>query len=147
VTAAAPRIGAGGRLIYVGAGTSGRLGVLDGVELQSDVFLATHERALSVLAGGKGAMFQAVEGAEDDARRKAPPTWRRCKSRAERRGDAAGRVGRHALRAGRAGRGPRQRRADHRHRQQCRARQLVLRRRDSGSRWTPAPRSSPAARG
>lgn len=65
VTAAAPRIAAGGRLIYVGAGTSGRLGVLDGVEL-NPTFSWPHERALSLLAGGKGAMFQAVEGAEDD---------------------------------------------------------------------------------
>ena len=66
VEAAVPRIAAGGRLIYVGAGTSGRLGVLDGVELYP-TFSWPHERALSLLAGGKGAMFQAVEGAEDDA--------------------------------------------------------------------------------
>nr|WP_315216747.1 N-acetylmuramic acid 6-phosphate etherase [uncultured Duganella sp.] len=66
VEAAVPRIAAGGRLIYVGAGTSGRLGVLDGVELHP-TFSWPHERALSLLAGGKGAMFQAVEGAEDDA--------------------------------------------------------------------------------
>ena len=65
VEAAVPRIAAGGRLIYVGAGTSGRLGVLDGVELYP-TFSWPHERALSLLAGGKGAMFQAVEGAEDD---------------------------------------------------------------------------------
>jgi N-acetylmuramic acid 6-phosphate etherase len=65
IEAAAPRIAAGGRLIYVGAGTSGRLGVLDGVELHP-TFSWPHERALSLLAGGKGAMFKAVEGAEDD---------------------------------------------------------------------------------
>jgi N-acetylmuramic acid 6-phosphate etherase len=65
VDAAVPRIAAGGRLIYVGAGTSGRLGVLDGVELHP-TFSWPHERALSLLAGGKGAMFQAVEGAEDN---------------------------------------------------------------------------------
>jgi N-acetylmuramic acid 6-phosphate etherase len=56
---------AGGRLIYVGAGTSGRLGVLDSVELHP-TFSWPHERALALLAGGSGAMFQAVEGAEDD---------------------------------------------------------------------------------
>ncbi|ELX08714.1 N-acetylmuramic acid 6-phosphate etherase MurQ [Janthinobacterium sp. HH01] len=67
VDAAAPRIAAGGRLIYVGAGTSGRLGVLDGVELHP-TFSWPHERALSLLAGGKGAMFKAVEGAEDDSK-------------------------------------------------------------------------------
>ncbi len=66
VDAALPRISAGGRLIYVGAGTSGRLGVLDSVELPP-TFSWPRERALGVLAGGQGAMFVAVEGAEDDA--------------------------------------------------------------------------------
>ncbi|HZV65276.1 MAG TPA: N-acetylmuramic acid 6-phosphate etherase [Telluria sp.] len=65
VTAAQPRIEAGGRLIYVGAGTSGRLGVLDSVELYP-TFSWPHERALALLAGGSDAMFVAVEGAEDD---------------------------------------------------------------------------------
>jgi N-acetylmuramic acid 6-phosphate etherase len=66
VDAAAPRILAGGRLVYVGAGTSGRLGVLDGVELLP-TFSWPNERALSLLAGGRQAMFVAVEGAEDNA--------------------------------------------------------------------------------
>ncbi|WP_342115506.1 N-acetylmuramic acid 6-phosphate etherase [Pseudoduganella sp. OTU4001] len=65
VEAAVPRIEAGGRLLYVGAGTSGRLGVLDSVELYP-TFSWPHERAVAVLAGGTEAMFQAVEGAEDD---------------------------------------------------------------------------------
>lgn len=65
VDAAVPRIEAGGRLLYVGAGTSGRLGVLDSVELYP-TFSWPHERAVAVLAGGPEAMFQAVEGAEDD---------------------------------------------------------------------------------
>jgi len=65
VSAALPRIEAGGRLIYVGAGTSGRLGVLDSVELYP-TFSWPHERALALLAGGADAMFLAVEGAEDD---------------------------------------------------------------------------------
>jgi len=65
VTAALPRIDAGGRLIYVGAGTSGRLGVLDSVELYP-TFSWPHERAVALLAGGIDAMFVAVEGAEDD---------------------------------------------------------------------------------
>ena len=65
VEAAVPRIAAGGRLLYVGAGTSGRLGVLDSVELYP-TFSWPHERAVAVLAGGIDAMFQAVEGAEDD---------------------------------------------------------------------------------
>jgi N-acetylmuramic acid 6-phosphate etherase len=66
VAAAVPRMQAGGRLIYAGAGTSGRLGVLDSVEL-NPTFSWPNERALALLAGGNGAMFQAVEGAEDDS--------------------------------------------------------------------------------
>ncbi|MHA4868601.1 N-acetylmuramic acid 6-phosphate etherase [Duganella sp. PWIR1] len=65
VQAMAPRIAAGGRLIYVGAGTSGRLGILDSVELYP-TFSWPHQRAVALLAGGLGAMFEAVEGAEDD---------------------------------------------------------------------------------
>ena len=65
VSAALPRIEAGGRLVYVGAGTSGRLGLLDSVEL-NPTFSWPRERARAVLAGGDGAMFVAVEGAEDD---------------------------------------------------------------------------------
>ncbi len=66
IDAAVPRIAAGGRLIYVGAGTSGRLGVLDSVEL-FPTFSWPKERALGLLAGGQSAMFEAVEGAEDDS--------------------------------------------------------------------------------
>ncbi|MDP1580580.1 MAG: N-acetylmuramic acid 6-phosphate etherase [Candidatus Didemnitutus sp.] len=66
VEAAVPRLAAGGRLIYVGAGTSGRLGVLDSVEL-FPTFSWPKERALGLLAGGQSAMFEAVEGAEDDS--------------------------------------------------------------------------------
>lgn len=65
VEAAVPRIAAGGRLIYAGAGTSGRLGVLDSVEL-FPTFSWPKDRALALLAGGKDAMYEAVEGAEDD---------------------------------------------------------------------------------
>ena len=64
VDAATPRIGAGGRLIYVGAGTSGRLGLLDSVEL-NPTFSWPPERALALIAGGRQALFEAVEGAED----------------------------------------------------------------------------------
>ena len=65
VDAALPLLQAGGRLIYVGAGTSGRLGVLDSVEL-NPTFSWPRERAIGLLAGGQEAMFAAVEGAEDD---------------------------------------------------------------------------------
>jgi N-acetylmuramic acid 6-phosphate etherase len=66
VDAALPRLRAGGRLIYVGAGTSGRLGVLDAVEL-GPTFGWPAERARALMAGGDPAMYVAVEGAEDDA--------------------------------------------------------------------------------
>ena len=55
---------AGGRLIYVGAGTSGRLGVLDASECPP-TFLSDPEMVQGIIAGGPGAMFRAVEGAED----------------------------------------------------------------------------------
>ena len=66
VLAALPRIQAGRRLLYAGAGTSGRLGVLDSVELPP-TFSWPRDRAVALLAGGESAMFVAVEGAEDDA--------------------------------------------------------------------------------
>lgn len=65
VDAAAPRLRAGGRIVYVGAGTSGRLGVLDSVELHP-TFSWPRDRSPALLAGGESAMFVAVEGAEDD---------------------------------------------------------------------------------
>ncbi|HEY4080881.1 MAG TPA: N-acetylmuramic acid 6-phosphate etherase [Burkholderiaceae bacterium] len=65
LVAALPRIQAGGRLLYAGAGTSGRLGVLDSVELPP-TFGWPRDRAVALLAGGPSAMFAAVEGAEDD---------------------------------------------------------------------------------
>lgn len=64
VDAALPRLRAGGRLFYVGAGTSGRIGMQDGVELTPTFGLPT-ERLVLLLAGGEGAVFQAAEGAED----------------------------------------------------------------------------------
>lgn len=66
VVAAVPRIEAGGRLIYVGAGTSGRLGLLDSVELYP-TFSWPRDRCVALLAGGPKAVYEAVEGAEDDA--------------------------------------------------------------------------------
>ncbi len=64
VEAAVPRIEAGGRLIYVGAGTSGRLGLLDSVELYP-TFSWPKDRAIALLAGGARAVYEAIEGAED----------------------------------------------------------------------------------
>jgi N-acetylmuramic acid 6-phosphate etherase len=65
VDAAVPRLEAGGRLVYVGAGTSGRLGLLDSVEL-GPTFSWPPERAVALLAGGPQAVHAAVEGAEDN---------------------------------------------------------------------------------
>jgi N-acetylmuramic acid 6-phosphate etherase len=55
---------AGGRLIYVGAGTSGRLGVLDATECPP-TFQSPPEQVIGVIAAGPAALTQAVEGAED----------------------------------------------------------------------------------
>ena len=56
----------GGRLIYMGAGTSGRLGVLDAAECVP-TFGVEAEMVVGLIAGGEQAMTVAVEGAEDDA--------------------------------------------------------------------------------
>ncbi len=64
--AAAARLEDSGRLVYVGAGTSGRLGALDGAELPP-TFGWPRERLCVLLAGGAAALTQAVENAEDDA--------------------------------------------------------------------------------
>lgn len=54
----------GGRLIYIGAGTSGRLGVLDAAECRP-TYGVDDNTVVGLLAGGRDAMFSAVEGAED----------------------------------------------------------------------------------
>ncbi|MGY2736808.1 N-acetylmuramic acid 6-phosphate etherase [Sphingomonas sp. UYP23] len=64
--AAASRLGERGRLVFVGAGTSGRLAVQDGAELHP-TFGWPMERLVFLMAGGTGALTQAYEGAEDDA--------------------------------------------------------------------------------
>jgi N-acetylmuramic acid 6-phosphate etherase len=55
---------AGGRLIYVGAGTSGRLGVIDASECPP-TFLSNPEMVQGIIAGGPDAMFRSIEAAED----------------------------------------------------------------------------------
>src|SRR5713226_7180669 len=59
------RLRSGGRLVYAGAGTSGRLAVQDGAELMP-TFSWPQERLLLFIAGGHKALTEAVEGAEDD---------------------------------------------------------------------------------
>jgi N-acetylmuramic acid 6-phosphate etherase len=58
---------AGGRLVYVGAGTSGRLGVLDAAECPP-TFGTPPEMVVGVIAGGPPALVRSVEGAEDDVK-------------------------------------------------------------------------------
>ncbi len=60
----AEKLAAGGRLIYCGAGTSGRLGILDAVECPP-TYSTDPETVQALMAGGYGAIFKAMEGAED----------------------------------------------------------------------------------
>ena len=63
--AASEALGDRGRLIYVGAGTSGRVAVQDGAEL-TPTFAWPQERLRFIIAGGESAFIASVEGAEDD---------------------------------------------------------------------------------
>ncbi len=65
---AANRIAKGGRVFYLGAGTSGRLGVLDASECPP-TFGVSDQVFIGIIAGGDGALRKAVEGAEDDPQR------------------------------------------------------------------------------
>ncbi len=65
VDAITARMQSGGRLIYIGAGTSGRLGVLDASECPP-TFGTPPELVVGLIAGGLAALTDAVEGAEDD---------------------------------------------------------------------------------
>lgn len=60
----ADRLASGGRLVYLGAGTSGRLGILDAVECPP-TFNTNPSQVLGLIAGGRTALTCAVEGAED----------------------------------------------------------------------------------
>ena len=63
-TLVAKKLAAGGRLFYVGAGTSGRLGVVDASEMPP-TFNAPPEQVQAIIAGGAAAVFRSQEGAED----------------------------------------------------------------------------------
>jgi N-acetylmuramic acid 6-phosphate etherase len=65
VDAIAARLEAGGRLIYIGAGTSGRLGILDAVECVP-TYSTPPDMVQGIIAGGEPAVTHSVEGAEDD---------------------------------------------------------------------------------
>lgn len=62
---AVPALRRGGRLVYVGAGTSGRIAIQDGAEL-TPTFDWPSDRVVFAMAGGMGALVRSVEGAEDD---------------------------------------------------------------------------------
>lgn len=64
----AARLGQRGRLIYVGAGTSGRLGVLDAAECPP-TFNTPPGQIIGLIAGGRRALFRSIEGAEDSTAR------------------------------------------------------------------------------
>lgn len=66
VSALEERFKKGGRLFYIGAGTSGRLGILDASEIPP-TYGMPHDRVIGLIAGGDGAIRKAVEKAEDDA--------------------------------------------------------------------------------
>src|SRR5205823_9008950 len=59
-------LSSGGRLFFVGAGTSGRLGVLEAAECPP-TFGTSPRLVQAIMAGGRGAVFRSREGAEDDA--------------------------------------------------------------------------------
>jgi len=82
VTAIAKCLGRGGRLIFAGAGTSGRLGVIEAAECPP-TFNTRPGQVQAVMAGGRRAVYRSVEGAEDDARAGARAIHARA-----RRGDA-----------------------------------------------------------
>lgn len=65
VSSLIPRMQSGGRLIYIGAGTSGRLGIVDASECPP-TFGVDHNTVLGIMAGGDAAIRKAVEFAEDD---------------------------------------------------------------------------------
>jgi len=64
ITAVVEKMKAGGRLFYIGAGTSGRLGILDASEIPPTY--GVHDAVIGLIAGGDTAIRKAVEDAEDD---------------------------------------------------------------------------------
>ena len=116
VDAIAEALANGGRLFYIGAGTSGRLGLLDAVECVP-TFSAPPDLAQAVIAGGGAAVTRSIEGAEDQPEGGAA---RPDRTRADWRGRRLWhrRQRRHALRHWRLGACQSHRRQDNRHRLQ-----------------------------
>ena len=113
---AAERLRRGGRLVYAGAGTSGRIGVQDGAELPP-TFDWPDDRVAFAIAGGKGAILQAVENAED-SRAEGARRHGRARRRAGRRGDRRRGERHDAVHGRRRGARPGARRGDDRGREQ-----------------------------
>lgn len=95
-----PRLKAGGRLFYVGCGTSGRIGVLDASEC-SPTFGVPESMVNGIIAGGDGALRRASENSEDSAEKgqRRPCGFFACRKRLRR---GSFRFGRRALRRCRA---------------------------------------------
>ena len=64
VEAATKAIAAGGKMVYIGAGTSGRLGIIDAAECPP-TFGVDYETVMGIIAGGRERVFRAGEGDED----------------------------------------------------------------------------------
>ncbi len=112
MTASLRRFGKGGRLFYIGAGTSGRLGVLDAAECPP-TFNVAPELVQGIMAGGDAALAKSTEATEDDPEiGKRDLQGRGFTGRDVLVGIAAS--GTNAVRAGRGGNGARNRGADHR---------------------------------
>ncbi len=77
-----PRMKRGGRLFYIGAGTSGRLGIVDASECPP-TFGVSHEKVVGLIAGGDQAIRKAVEFAEDDEKQ----GWRDLESHSIKKDD------------------------------------------------------------
>ena len=67
IDCAVEALSSSGRIIYIGAGTSGRLGILDAVECPP-TFGVSYDTVVGVIAGGDNAFVKAKEGAEDNAK-------------------------------------------------------------------------------
>ncbi len=65
INAVVEKMKAGGRMFYIGAGTSGRLGIVDASEIPP-TYGVPHGRVIGIMAGGDKAIRKAVENAEDD---------------------------------------------------------------------------------
>jgi N-acetylmuramic acid 6-phosphate etherase len=75
VEAIVPKMREGGRLFYIGAGTSGRLGILDASEIPP-TYGAPPDWVIGLIAGGDRAIRKAVEGAEDSTTQ----AWQICRN-------------------------------------------------------------------